>query len=247
MAGEGYVPRRPPEIPRSVPRVRNKVRPPRWVYHVRRAVALAIVLLLIAAVVRACGADPEEPTVEPVEVAPELPPSDVPSSHPTAISIPSVGLAAEFEPGPCRVVDGAVDPGTLSKACTYTAADKPYQEPGTDASDIVVVAGHAAAGVPAVFDKLYSPAEEAHTVQVGDALYLQTEASGKWWLKYVATDLHAPSKEALAGDVAIWGEDAAPGRLLTITCIQPANPFKKAVDNAVVGWQFERVVEVPSR
>ena len=30
-----------------------------------------------------------------------------------------------------------------------------------------------------------------------------------------------------------------PGRLLTISCIQPANPLKAAVRNAVVGWQFE--------
>ena len=33
-----------------------------------------------------------------------------------------------------------------------------------------------------------------------------------------------------------------PGRLLTITCIQPANPFQDSVRNAVIGWQYQGVV-----
>ena len=224
--------------PYSVFMANRKARPPQWVFHVRRAVALAILLLIVIIPVRACGGPKEEPEV----VAPELPPAHVAASDPTALSIPSVGLNASFEKGPCRLIDGTVDPASLSKACVFTDPSKPYELPGSDAGDIVVIAGHAAAGVPAVFDKLYNPSAEAHTVAVGDAMYLRTEASGKWWLKYQATDLHEPSKDALAGDAAIWGEAAVPGRLLTITCIQPANPFKEAVSNAVVGWQFVGVV-----
>ena len=215
----------------------RKARPPQWVFHVRRAVALAILLLIVIVPVRACGGPGEEP-----EVVAELPPAHVEASAPIALSIPSVGLNASFEKGPCRLIDATVDPSSLSKACVFTADSKPYELPGSDAGDIVVIAGHAAAGVPAVFDKLYNPSAQEHTVAVGDAMYLRTETSGKWWLKYQATDLHAPSKDALAGDAAIWGEAAVPGRLLTITCIQPANPFKEAVSNAVVGWQFVGVV-----
>ena len=32
-----------------------------------------------------------------------------------------------------------------------------------------------------------------------------------------------------------------PGRLLTISCVQPANLFHPSVRNAVVGWQFTGV------
>ncbi|WP_241807368.1 hypothetical protein [Corynebacterium diphtheriae] len=32
-----------------------------------------------------------------------------------------------------------------------------------------------------------------------------------------------------------------PGRLLTISCIQPANLLEAAVKNAVVGWQYRGV------
>ncbi|WP_406992222.1 hypothetical protein, partial [Acinetobacter baumannii] len=59
------------------------------------------------------------------------------------------------------------------------------------------------------------------------------------WLIYAATDLHDPDKQGLAGDSSAWGDDATPGRLLTISCIQPANPLEAAVRNAVVGWQYE--------
>ena len=244
MAGEAYVPRRPPELPRST-RVR-KPRTPRWVFHVRRAVAVIVLVLIVAGVVRACGSDGAE-QVEDAPVAVEAPPDDVApgevaSSRPVEMRIPAVGLDAKFESGDCRVVDGALDPESLGRACAYTAADKPYVLPGSDAEDIVVIAGHAAAGVSAVFDKLYDPAAEAHTLAAGDEMFVRTEASGQWWLRYVATDLHEPTKDALAGDVAIWGSGPMPGRLLTISCIQPANPFKEAVSNAVVGWRFAGVV-----
>ena len=64
-----------------------------------------------------------------------------------------------------------------------TAEDRPYSLLGTNAPDIVAVAGHAAAGVPTIFDKLYDPCNERHTVNIGDALYVRTEESGDRWSK----------------------------------------------------------------
>lgn len=212
-------------------------------------VATLAALVLIALVLNIAGdfgtrdEEAQEPatTIEqPQEQAPPI--DDIPTSRPLAMRIPSVGLHADFEKVNCKNKGGMIDPSTLSEACVYTADDRPYSLPGTDAPDIVVVAGHAAAGVPAIFDKLYNPSTAQHTVHIGDALYVKTETSGDRWLKYEATDLHEPEKSALAGDKDIWGEGPTPGRLLTITCIQPPNPFEPSVRNAVIGWQFRGVV-----
>lgn len=215
-----------------------------WMYPLRRAAAVLAVLLIGFAGLRACGIIGGKG--EEQEVA--SPPSSsqaadqVAVSRPIEMTIPKVGLHAKFEKNDCLFKDGAIDPSTLSEACVYTADDRPYSLPGTDASDIVVVAGHAAAGVPAIFDKLYDPSNEHHTVAVGDALYMRTEQSGDRWLKYEATDLHEPEKTALAQSQEIWGSGPMPGRLLTLTCIQPANPFAPSVKNAVIGWQLQGVV-----
>lgn len=255
MAGDTYVPRRPPELPRSTPRAPRRTPPtPRWVFHARRIGALLILVLLIAGIARACSGGEEPGTGLGAEPGPAptttttapTPPQTIDAARPTEMRIPAVGLTAKFESGDCRVVDGAVDPGGLSKACAYTAPDKPYQLPGSQATDIVVLAGHAAAGVPAVFDKLYDAPSETHTVSIGDALYIRTELSGEWWLKYVATDLHDPMKDALAGSAEVWGTEPTPGRLLTISCVQPANPFEDSVRNAVVGWRYEGIVADPA-
>lgn len=157
--------------------------------------------------------------------------------------IPSLNLRAEFEEGSCKVKDNALDPASMDKACTYTADDKPYSLPGTTAGDITVVAGHTGAGVPAVFNKLYDGRKDEHKVKVGDTMFVRTAASGDNWLVYTATDLHDPSKEGLSDDTSVWGEGPMPGRLLTISCIQPANLLAEAVRNAVVGWQLEGVTK----
>lgn len=266
MAGDTYVPRRPPELPRSSGRTApqrpaRKPRKPQWVYTARRAGALLILALLLFAIVRACGgpADPEpQPQAETqaqttaavetttaAATTTQAPPAHIESSRPQEMVVPAIGMNAKFEDGDCRVVKGNVDPGGLGKACAYTAPDKPYQLPGTDAGDIVVIAGHAAAGVPAVFDKLYNPAENAHTLKMGDTMYLRTANSGEWWLKYEVTDLHDPMKDALANAPEIWGNDPTPGRLVTISCVQPTNPFEDSVRNAVIGWRFAGVSAEP--
>lgn len=58
---------------------------------------------------------------------------------------------------------------------------------------------------PPIFDQLYNPGHERHTISVGDALYARTKQSGSRWVKYEATDLHEPGKTALSQYAYIWG------------------------------------------
>lgn len=175
------------------------------------------------------------------------PTSQIEPSPAVEMYIPAVGLAAPFEEDSCRVRDDAIDPATLDKACIYTAEDRPYSLPGTVTEDLTVIAGHTGAGLSAVFDSMYDGTRDQHTIELGDRMYLRTKASERQWLVYTATDLHDPKKEGLAQDPAVWGEGPMPGRLITISCIQPANPLAPAARNAVVGWQYEGVIaESPS-
>ena len=204
---------------------------------------LAMVLVGIVAALQ-INKEPDAPAPQPTDVVAE-PAAVIEPSPAVEMYIPTIDVRAEFEEGSCRIKDNKINPDSMSKACTYTAEDKPYSLPGTDAQDVVVVAGHTGAGVPAVFNNLYDGSADEHKASVGDKLYLRTQNSGEQWLVYTATDLHDPSKDGLEQDESIWGTDAQPGRLLTISCIQPANPLAAAVRNAVVGWQFEGVTEAP--
>ena len=159
-------------------------------------------------------------------------------SEPLEMSIPVLGLRADIDPEPCPLTNGALDPAGLSTACYYVADDRPYTLPGSDTDDLSVLAGHAAAGRPAVFDDLYNTADDTFTLVEGDELLVRTEASGDNWLVYRATDFHAIGKPSLGDDPDVWGEEAMPGRMLTISCIQPRNPFSDATDNVIVGWSF---------
>lgn len=200
-------------------------------------IVLGIVLTVILVSTIHQAVQPPE-GLEENEVSAENAPVIEPSAA-VELFIPAIDVHAEFEAGSCRVVDGAINPDTMDKACTYTAEDRPYSLPGTNANDIVVISGHTGAGVPAVFNNLYDGAANEHKVSLGDKLYVRTKTSGQNWLIYTATDLHEPQKSGLSGDTSIWGEGPMPGRLLTISCIQPANLLEPAVKNAVVGWQFE--------
>ena len=213
----------------------------------RRSVVGPLVVVTLVALVYLLWTDTNEPTPAPPAAeapapAPQADPPYIAASRPVEMYIPSIGLDAGFEPNDCRAIDGAINPATLNLACAYTAPDRPYSLPGSNAEDIVVTAGHTGAGVEAVFDKLYDGSADHHNVRIGDVLYLRTETSGEAWLKYTATDLHEPDKGALAGNAEIWGTGPMPGRLLTISCIQPANPLADSVRNAVVGWQLAGVV-----
>ena len=204
---------------------------------------LALVFIGIVAALK-FNKEPEAPAPQPTDVVAE-PAAVIEPSPAVEMYIPAIDVRTDFEEGSCRVKDNKINPDSMNKACTYTAEDKPYSLPGTDAQDIVVIAGHTGAGVPAVFNNLYDGRADEHKASIGDKLYLRTQNSGDQWLVYTATDLHDPSKEGLEQDESIWGADAQPGRLLTISCIQPANPLAAAVRNAVVGWQFEGVAETP--
>ena len=209
----------------------------------RLVAIVAVVLVGIIAALK-LNQEPDTPAPQPTEVVTE-PAAVIEPSPAVEMYIPTIDVRAEFEEGSCRVKDNKINPDSMNKACTYTAEDKPYSLPGTDSPDIVVIAGHTGAGVPAVFNNLYDGRADEHKAAVGDKLYLRTQNSGEEWLVYIATDLHDPSKEGLEQDESIWGADAKPGRLLTISCIQPANPLASAVRNAVVGWQFEGVTTAP--
>lgn len=209
----------------------------------RLVAIMAVVLVGIIAALK-LNQEPDTPAPQPTEVVTE-PAAVIEPSPAVEMYIPTIDVRAEFEEGSCRVKDNKINPDSMNKACTYTAEDKPYSLPGTDSPDIVVIAGHTGAGVPAVFNNLYDGRADEHKAAVGDKLYLRTQNSGEQWLVYTATDLHDPSKEGLEQDESIWGADAKPGRLLTISCIQPANPLAAAVRNAVVGWQFEGVTTAP--
>lgn len=203
---------------------------------------LVVVALVALAYLWWTGTDEPAPAPPAAEApAPQQDAPFIPASRPLEMYVPAIDLVAGFEPNDCRAHGGTIDPATLDLACAYTAPDRPYSLPGSYAEDIVVIAGHTGAGVQAVFDKLYDGSADHHNIRIGDVLYVRTESSGEAWLKYVATDLHAPVKTSLSNDASVWGDGATPGRLITISCIQP--PFyTESVRNAVVGWQFESVV-----
>ncbi|WP_408930174.1 hypothetical protein ACKFR8_11835 [Corynebacterium axilliensis] len=216
----------------------------------RRGLSLAAILaVVVLGIIAAVGfnSSPEEPTPPTSTEAAAEPAAVIEPSPAVEMSIPSIDVRATFEDGSCRVKDDKINPDSMREACTYTAEGKPYALPGTDSPDIVVIAGHTGAGVPAVFNNLYDGRANEHKVSIGDKLYLRTENSGDEWLVYTATDLHDPSKDGLEQDTSIWGEGPMPGRLLTISCIQPANLLAAAVRNAVVGWQFDGVATAPEQ
>ncbi|GAB3086112.1 hypothetical protein CAQUA_01840 [Corynebacterium aquatimens] len=148
-------------------------------------------------------------------------------SMPVELAIPSAGMRGEFSQDVCRFEEGSVVPPTADRVCIFTSFDRPYTLPGTDARDIVVLAGND------VFAPLYNGADKRLAVNAGDDLYLRTEKSGDQWLRYQALDLHNPSPENLDSSPEIWGDGPLPGRLLTVV-----NPDGDASAPAIVGWQL---------
>lgn len=236
----------PPRPQRTRPSTQPAQRTPARLRGLTLAAILAVAVLGIAAAVGLTTGSESPTPPPPTEVAAE-PAAVIEPSPAVEMSIPSIDVRADFEDGSCRVKDDKINPDSMREACTYTAEGKPYSLPGTDSPDIVVIAGHTGAGVPAVFNNLYDGRANEHKVSIGDKLYLRTENSGDEWLVYTATDLHDPSKDGLEQDSSIWGEGPMPGRLLTISCIQPANLLAAAVRNAVVGWQFDGVATAPEQ
>lgn len=188
------------------------------------------------------------PSVERADAAIELTDSavEVEPSRPVEFAIPALGLRAGIDAEPCRLTDGALDPVNMDTACYYVADDRPYSLPGSDAPDVSVLAGHAASGRAAVFDDLYDAAADTFTPEKGDELLVRTEAGGDKWLVYEAVDFHSMDKASLGGDEDVWGTGPVPGRMLTISCIQPRNPFSAATHNVIVGWEYAGVSDGPA-
>ena len=147
--------------------------------------------------------------LETNEVTAEEAPA-IDTSPAVELFIPAIEAHADFQDGSCLVANGAINPDSMNKACTYTAEDRPYSLPGTTAQDIVVIAGHTGAGVPGVFNNLYDGSANEHKVHLGDKLYVRTQNSEQNWLIYTATDLHDPDKQGLSDDASIWGEGPCP-------------------------------------
>lgn len=64
------------------------------------------------------------------------PPEETPvfdSSPAVELFIPAIEVHADFQNGSCRVVNDAINPDSMDKACTYTAEDRLYSLSGTTA------------------------------------------------------------------------------------------------------------------
>lgn len=255
MAGhDGRDGARPARRPRPVPAPRaqgapRKPEPPRrWkkqprkVYIRRRWTAVALIVLFIILFIRFCVPSEQDKQLEQwrqwEQEAKQYredfsqPAQTVEVSKPLEFAFPSVGTRGTFSPEPCRFEDGRILPPVPGEACIYIADDRPYALPGTDAHDIVVLAGSE------VFASLYNADQKAQTIIPGDELYLRTEVSGDNWLKYQAVDLHDASAGNLGGAPEIWGEGPVPGRLLTITVV-PGDPAASPDNGApIIGWQL---------
>lgn len=233
----------------------RKVNVPRSRRLLIAALVIATIVIAIAAIAGFrsgwSSATSESSSTTPTSSAPVPSPTqsdllqvDAPPSQPIEMIIRSIKIDAPFENASYRGKNNKIAPATMDKPCSYTSNDKPYSQPGTNVPAIAVIAGHTGAGVPAVFNNHYDGTNDRHTVALGAKMYLRTESSGYNWLRYTATDLHDPQKSGLSEDQSVWGDGPIPGRLLTISCIQPANPLAAAVRNSVVGWQLNGVVSV---
>lgn len=217
-----------------------------------RAAGFAVlVTVLSAGVLAGCGSEPpEKPAASPTPTvtssptpspSPTSPPAVAPST-PLALYVPRIDVTVPLDTDPCPVVDDMLDPDRdrLDEACYYVAPDKPYSLPGTDAPDIAVFAGHTSRKVDAAFNWLYDWTGQKFSVELGDELWVRTEASGSTWLVYTAESLHTPNKlGGLAEDTTIWGTEPVPGRLLTIGCLQPLDRNLPSSENVVVVWTYE--------
>ena len=216
---------------------------PRGVRSAVIAVLAAVPLLLTA-----CGSDsppsPASPGAGEAGEAGEVGEIDqvaIEASMPVEISVPGLGLSEPVVDELCPMTAYGVDPVQLMDVCFYTADDKPYVLPSTDQEDVAVLAGHANTQPPAVFDDVYDSVKQEFNVKLGDELRVRTEASGSKWLVYKATDFHTPEKVDLAVDDDVWGTEPTPGRLLLLTCLRASTPNEPVLNNAVVGYQFDRV------
>lgn len=214
-----------------------------------RPAALMLALVLPFALV-ACGGGggegppPDKAAADGARAGEDRPDFDpIAESMPLEISLPALGITQVVDDDLCPMTAQGIDPPGMMDVCFYTAPDRPFVLPSTDQEDVAVMAGHAGSYTPGIFDDVYDAANDTFAVKEGDELRVRTEASGGKWLVYRATDFHTPSKTDLAADDGVWGSEPTPGRLLLLTCLQPADFSLPALDNAVVGYQFSHVAD----
>src|SRR5699024_1888777 len=93
--------------------------PPRTRLYV--AVAVVILIVIISSVALSGGQDEESAETVATSTSPAPLDVTVQPSRPVEMYIPALDLRAEFEQDVCATTDGAIDPDTMSKACTYTS------------------------------------------------------------------------------------------------------------------------------
>ena len=151
--------RRPPRLIEDTSLPRHRRKPTLWerikkVWKssgILRVVIGIVATVLLASTINRVVNPPEG--LETNEVTAEEAPAIDPSPA-VELFIPAIEVHADFQDGSCRVVNGAINPDSMNKACTYTAEDRHYSLPATTAQDIVVIASHTGVGVPGVFNNL---------------------------------------------------------------------------------------------
>ena len=132
-----------------------------------------------------------------------------PAAPPTSLEIPALGFAA-----PVATLASAgetvLNPPTASDA--YWLSD--FGEPGVGSDNTVYLIGHASADGRAVFDPLVDRAAGRSSLLPGDEIVVHTETGA---VVYEVVTSERREKSALADWELLW--NAAPGRLVLITCL----------------------------
>ena len=168
-------------------------------------------------------------------------------SVPKQVTIPAIGVDVKIdEAAPCPLNDaGMIEPDFQfpMKACYYTAANKPYQLPGTTTTDLSVIVGHTWRKGNAAFNPMYDwQAANPHVmVELGDELLLKTQTSGERVLVYQAAKIDEIDKYGpnhLGQSTTVWGTQAIPNWLVTLACLQPSNTLEHSTKVIAIGWKF---------
>ena len=240
----------------------------------RRRLALAAVSALAVGWCAACSSSPGPvPSPAAPETAVLSPPagaasgseapgtptasvSAVPQSPPVRLVQPDVGLDVAVKKLPASR-SNPIDPPTLADAYWDPAPVPPIAQHqsfglGSSTPDLTVLAGHTPNKVPeAALNPLYDWRAQRATITEGQALWVQTQASGSAWLVYRLVKIHFPAKgdgpDSLARSTEVWGTAAhpKPNHLLVIGCQQHAVVGERSTNNIVWEFVFDRVSVTP--
>lgn len=236
----------------------------------RKLAALSILAALLVGCTETVGAPPTvspgriapSATVQPVlSTIPLIPsttsqPSETPvttvkkqfvaQSRPVEIYWPSLNVRRQIAEEVCPVAGQPpmIDPdrSKLMEACYLVGSKYVYELPGSEARDVVVLAGHTSRKRDTAFNPLYDWRNGRFTIALGQEMWVRTVASGDQWLVYRAVSTYTPGKYGgLMNDKEIWGSAPTPGVALTIGCAQPSDLSAHSSENIVIKWQFSGV------